>query len=141
MNCREFTAEFEERRNVLSKTAQLHLNDCPGCKKTSGKQTRVWQMIDGLKELTRRTILIFASEQKSRAQNLLIFKRVFCPHCVTFCRSVWSLSFSVCWLSICLSFPVITRRRLPAQAFRKRLKERLRRLILSPAIKLPLQIK
>jgi len=48
MNCREFLAEFEERRNALSQTAQLHLNDCPGCQKTSGKQTRVWQMIDGL---------------------------------------------------------------------------------------------
>ncbi len=51
MNCREFTAEFEERRNHLSQTAQLHLNDCPRCVKTSGKQTRVWQMIDGLKRV------------------------------------------------------------------------------------------
>lgn len=50
MNCREFTAEFEER-SVLSRTAQLHLNDCPGCKKTSGIQTRVWQMIDDLKRV------------------------------------------------------------------------------------------
>ncbi len=48
MNCREFTAEFEERRNALSQSARFHLNDCPGCEKTSGEQTRVWQMIDGL---------------------------------------------------------------------------------------------
>jgi hypothetical protein len=51
MNCREFLAEFEERRNALSETAQVHLNDCPGCKKTSGEQTRVWQMIDGLRRV------------------------------------------------------------------------------------------
>jgi len=50
MNCREFLVEFEER-NVLTKTAALHLNDCPGCKKMSGEQTRVWQMIDGLNEV------------------------------------------------------------------------------------------
>ena len=51
MNCREFTAEFEERRSALSQTALLHLNDCPGCETTSRKQTRVWQMIDGLKRV------------------------------------------------------------------------------------------
>jgi hypothetical protein len=50
MNCREFLAEFEERRNALSEWATLHLKDCPDCQKTSGEQTRLWQMID---ELTR----------------------------------------------------------------------------------------
>ena len=50
MNCREFTAEFEER-SALTQAATLHLNDCPGCKKTSAEQTRVWQMIDGLKRV------------------------------------------------------------------------------------------
>jgi hypothetical protein len=50
MNCREFTAEFEER-SALTQAATLHLNDCPGCKKTSAEQTRVWQMIDDLKRV------------------------------------------------------------------------------------------
>jgi membrane-associated protease RseP (regulator of RpoE activity) len=47
MNCRDFLTEFEER-NLLTKAATLHLNDCPNCKKTSGEQIRVWQMIDVL---------------------------------------------------------------------------------------------
>ena len=47
MNCRDFITEFEERER-LTEAATLHLNDCPDCKKTSGKQTRVWQMIDVL---------------------------------------------------------------------------------------------
>ncbi len=51
MNCRDFLAEFEERRDTLSQTAQLHLNDCPDCVKTSGEQTRVWQMIDGMRRV------------------------------------------------------------------------------------------
>lgn len=51
MNCREFLTEFEERRSALSEWATLHLNDCPDCQKTSGEQTRVWQMIDGLKRV------------------------------------------------------------------------------------------
>jgi len=51
MNCRDFLAEFEERRDTLSQTAQLHLNDCPDCEKTRGEQTRVWQMIDGLRQV------------------------------------------------------------------------------------------
>lgn len=48
MNCREYTAEFEERRARLSEAARLHLDDCPGCEKTSRAQTRVWQAIDAL---------------------------------------------------------------------------------------------
>ena len=51
MNCRDFLAEFEERRDTLSQPAQLHLTDCPDCVKTSGEQTRVWQMIDGLRRV------------------------------------------------------------------------------------------
>ncbi len=51
MNCRDFLAEFEERRDALSQPARLHRDDCPDCKKTSGEQTRVWQMIDGLKRI------------------------------------------------------------------------------------------
>jgi membrane-associated protease RseP (regulator of RpoE activity) len=51
MNCRDFLAEFEERSNVLSQTAELHLNDCPECKKTSRDQMRVWQMIDELRRV------------------------------------------------------------------------------------------
>jgi len=51
MNCREFLNEFEER-NVLTETATLHLKTCPGCKKTSGEQIRVWQMIDGLNQVS-----------------------------------------------------------------------------------------
>lgn len=47
MNCRDFLTEFEEREH-LTETATLHLNDCPNCKKTSGEQIRVWQMIDVL---------------------------------------------------------------------------------------------
>lgn len=50
MNCRNFTAEFEERGR-LSESAQIHLNDCPDCRKFSGEQTRVWQMIDGLRRM------------------------------------------------------------------------------------------
>jgi len=50
MNCREFLTEFEERQ-ALSEPAQLHLNDCPDCEKTSDEQTRVWQMIDGLRQV------------------------------------------------------------------------------------------
>jgi len=51
MNCRNFTAEFEERRAALTEAAKSHLNDCPDCEKTSGEQTRVWQMIDALKRI------------------------------------------------------------------------------------------
>ncbi len=51
MNCREFLTEFEERGIALSQPAQLHLRDCPDCVKTSGEQTRVWQIIDGLKRI------------------------------------------------------------------------------------------
>ena len=47
MNCREFLIEFEER-GALTEAATVHLNDCPGCKKTSSVQTRIWAMIDGL---------------------------------------------------------------------------------------------
>ncbi len=50
MNCRDFLAEFEERR-ALTETAKSHLVDCPDCEKTSGEQTRVWQMLDGLKRI------------------------------------------------------------------------------------------
>ncbi len=45
MNCRDFTAEFEER-GVLSDAAQFHLNDCSGCRKTTVAQTHIWQAID-----------------------------------------------------------------------------------------------
>jgi hypothetical protein len=51
MNCREFLAEFEERRNHLSEWATLHMKDCPDCQKTCGEQTRIWQMIDELKRV------------------------------------------------------------------------------------------
>ena len=51
MNCRDFLAEFEERRDALSQPARLHRDDCPDCKKTSVEQTRVWQMIDGLNRI------------------------------------------------------------------------------------------
>ncbi len=47
MNCRDYTAEYEERA-VLSETATRHLNDCSDCRKTSDAQNRVWEMIDGL---------------------------------------------------------------------------------------------
>ena len=47
MNCRDYTAEFEERA-ALSETATRHLNDCFDCRKTSAAQNRVWEMIDGL---------------------------------------------------------------------------------------------
>lgn len=47
MNCRDFLSEFEERA-ALTETATLHLNDCAGCKKASGEQTRLWQMIETL---------------------------------------------------------------------------------------------
>ncbi|MCY7348889.1 MAG: hypothetical protein LH614_22085 [Pyrinomonadaceae bacterium] len=47
MNCRDYTAEFEERA-ALSETATRHLNDCSDCRKTSDAQNRVWEMIDGL---------------------------------------------------------------------------------------------
>jgi membrane-associated protease RseP (regulator of RpoE activity) len=47
MNCREFLNEFEER-GALTEAATVHLNDCPGCKKTSSVQMRIWEMIDGL---------------------------------------------------------------------------------------------
>ena len=50
MNCREFLTEFEERR-ALSQSATLHLNDCPGCRKTSSEQTRLWQMIEKMKRV------------------------------------------------------------------------------------------
>jgi membrane-associated protease RseP (regulator of RpoE activity) len=46
MNCREFLIEFEER-GALTEAATVHLNDCPGCKKTSSVQMRIWEMIDG----------------------------------------------------------------------------------------------
>jgi membrane-associated protease RseP (regulator of RpoE activity) len=45
MNCRDFLTEFEDR-NALSETATLHLNDCDGCRKINGVQTRVWQIIE-----------------------------------------------------------------------------------------------
>ncbi len=51
MNCRDFLNEFEERSN-LTETATLHLDDCPDCHKTSGEQTRVWQMIDELNQVS-----------------------------------------------------------------------------------------
>ncbi len=47
MNCRDFLIEFEDR-NALTESATLHLNNCPGCRKTKAEQTHVWQMIDGL---------------------------------------------------------------------------------------------
>ncbi len=45
MNCRDFIIEFEERRE-LSGAAQLHANDCPGCRKTTVVQARIWETID-----------------------------------------------------------------------------------------------
>lgn len=50
MNCRNFLAEFEERR-ALTEAARHHLNNCPDCVKASTKQMRVWQMIDGLRRV------------------------------------------------------------------------------------------
>lgn len=50
MNCREFIKEFEER-GVLSSVAQTHLNDCPGCRKTTVVQTHIWQAIDALPQV------------------------------------------------------------------------------------------
>lgn len=47
MNCREFINEFEER-GALSGVAQVHLNDCPGCRKTTIVQTHIWKAIEGL---------------------------------------------------------------------------------------------
>lgn len=47
MNCREFIIEFEER-GALTEAATLHLKICADCRKTSGEQTLVWQMIDNL---------------------------------------------------------------------------------------------
>jgi hypothetical protein len=69
MNCREFTAEFEERRSALSQTAQLHLNDCPGCETTSRKQTRVWQMIDGLEKSRGAERFRFSRRAKIRVRK------------------------------------------------------------------------
>ena len=44
MNCRDFTAEFEERA-ALTEVAQLHLNDCSECRKTTVVQMHIWQAI------------------------------------------------------------------------------------------------
>ena len=79
MNCREFTAEFEERRNALSQTAQLHLNDCPNCKTTSGKQTRVWQMIDGLKRVDAPNDFDFRVKAKIAGANPANLQTRFFP--------------------------------------------------------------
>lgn len=50
MNCREFLIEFEERGS-LSEAATLHLTICTDCRKSSDEQTRVWLMIEGLKQI------------------------------------------------------------------------------------------
>jgi hypothetical protein len=79
MNCREFTAEFEERRSALSQTAQLHLNDCPGCETTSRKQTRVWQMIDGLKRVEAPNSFDFRVRAKIAGAKPADFQPRFLP--------------------------------------------------------------
>jgi hypothetical protein len=79
MNCREFTEEFEERRSALSQPAQLHLNDCPGCKTTSGKQTLVWRMIDGLKRVDAPNDFDFRVKAKIAGAKPADFQPRFLP--------------------------------------------------------------
>lgn len=79
MNCRDFLAEFEERRNVLSQPARLHMDDCPGCKKTSAEQTRVWQMIDGLKRVDAPTDFDFRVKAKIASAKPSDFQSRFFP--------------------------------------------------------------
>jgi len=45
MNCRDFIIEFEEHR-ALDNAAQIHLNDCPDCRKATVVQTRIWETIE-----------------------------------------------------------------------------------------------
>jgi len=78
MNCRDFLAEFEERR-ALSETARLHLNDCRGCKKTSGEQTRLWQMIDGLQRIDAPNDFDFRVKAKIADSKPASFQSRFLP--------------------------------------------------------------
>lgn len=50
MNCRDFQNEFEERL-TLSQTATLHLDSCANCQKYHFEQTRLWEMLGGLKRV------------------------------------------------------------------------------------------
>jgi hypothetical protein len=79
MNCRDFLAEFEERRNALSQPAQLHMDDCPGCKKTSGEQGRVWEMIDGLKRIDAPNDFDFRVKAKIAGAKPADFQSCFLP--------------------------------------------------------------
>jgi hypothetical protein len=79
MNCREFTAEFEERRDALSQPARFHLSDCPDCKKTSGEQTRLWQMIDGLKRIDAPNDFDFRVKAKIAGAKPADFEPRFLP--------------------------------------------------------------
>jgi len=55
------------------------MNDCPGCKKTSGEQTRVWQMIDGLKRIDAPNNFDFRVKAKIANAKPADFQSRFLP--------------------------------------------------------------
>jgi len=78
MNCRDFLTEFEERER-LTEAATFHLNDCPGCKKTSSEQTRVWQMIDVLPRASAPTNFDFRVKARIANSKSADFQPRFFP--------------------------------------------------------------
>ncbi len=79
MNCRDFLAEFEERNNALTQSAQFHLNECPDCGKTSREQTRVWKMIDGLRRVDAPTDFDFHVKARIVKSKSADFEQRFFP--------------------------------------------------------------
>ena len=96
MNCREYITEFEERGN-LSKTATLHLKICADCKKVSDRQTQVWLMIDGLKQVDAPNDFDFRVKARIAQAKPLDFKR---PRFVPILRYVLPLSVIIVLCSL-----------------------------------------
>lgn len=95
MNCREFLNEFEERA-ALTQSATLHLNDCPDCRKTSGNQSRVWQMIDELHQVGAPNNFDFRVKARIANARPSDFQRSFLPAL----RYILPLSFVVLLLGV-----------------------------------------
>jgi len=79
MNCRDFLAEFEERNNALTQSAQFHLKECPNCGKMSREQTRVWRMIDGLQRVDAPTDFDFHVKARIAKSKSAAFQQRFFP--------------------------------------------------------------
>ena len=78
MNCRDFTAEFEER-GVLSDAAQFHLNDCSGCRKTTVVQTHIWKAIDDFPPIDAPKNFNFTVKARIANHRPTDFQPVFLP--------------------------------------------------------------